>query len=52
MRYEVKDIIKFGMIFAIGIYDNKEKQFTAWQYDESERHIAESKCELMNCIYK
>lgn len=50
MRYEVKNIIKFGMIYNIGIYDNQKKEFTAFEFDETEMHLAVSRCELMNLL--
>jgi hypothetical protein len=50
LRYEVKEVSKFGMFFGFKIWDNKENAFLPFDFDEEERYEAESKCELKNAL--
>jgi hypothetical protein len=49
-RYTVKESVKFGMLFGYKIYDNKEKEFTPYEFDEEEKYRADSRCELLNAL--
>jgi hypothetical protein len=52
MRFKVKEVIKFGMLFGYIVFDTKENKKTPFEYDEDEKWRAESKCELLNALRK
>jgi hypothetical protein len=47
--YKVVEIVKFGMLFGYGVKDLEAGKII-FEYDETEKHLAESKCELKNAI--
>lgn len=47
--YKVVEIVKFGMLFGYGVKDLETGKII-FEYDETEKHLAESKCELKNAI--
>lgn len=49
-RYEVKKIVKFGLMCGYKIWDNKESKFLPWHFEEHEEYLAESKCKLKNAL--
>lgn len=51
-RFEVKEIIKFGMLFGYVVYDNQNNKKTVFEYDEDDKYKAESRAELMNALNK
>lgn len=49
-RYEVKKIVKFGLMCGYKIWDNKESKFLPWHFEEHEEYLAESRCKLKNAL--
>ena len=50
-RFEVRDVIKFGMLFGYVVHDNVTHKNTPYEYDEDDKWRANSKCELLNLRY-
>jgi hypothetical protein len=48
LRYEVKEVYKFGMFNGYKIWDNLEKEYLPFDFNEDEKYEADSKCELKN----
>ncbi len=51
-RFIVKEVCKFGMLFGYVVFDTVEKNDLPYEFDESEKPKAESKCALKNALNK
>jgi hypothetical protein len=50
-RFIVKEVCKFGMLFGYRVFDTIENTYLPFEFDEDEKHRAESRCELSNALY-
>ena len=50
-RFIVKEVCKFGMLFGYRVFDTLENTYLPFEFDEDEKHRAESRCELSNALY-
>lgn len=49
-RFVVKERVKFGLLFGYAVYDTVLNKKTPYEFDESEKYKADSKCELLNAL--
>jgi hypothetical protein len=49
-RYQIKDVVKFGMLFGYKIVDTKDFNETVYEYGEHELSKAQSRVNLMNLL--
>lgn len=49
-RFEVRQLIKFGLLMGYYIWDNKEQKALPYDFDEDEEDRANTKCELVNLL--
>lgn len=49
-RFEVRKIVKFGLMCGFKIYDTKTNKFLPWHFEEHEEYLADSKCDLKNAL--
>jgi hypothetical protein len=49
-RFVVKEVVKFGMIFGYIVFDTKENKRLPYDFNEDEKHKAETRAELSNAF--
>ena len=49
-RFIVKEVYKFGMLFGYRVFDTVENVNLPYEFDEDEKHRAETRCELSNTL--
>jgi hypothetical protein len=47
--FKVIELVKFGMLFGYGVKEIESGKII-FEFDELEKHLAESKCDLKNAL--
>jgi hypothetical protein len=48
--YVVVEIVKFGLLCGYKIKDTRNGRYLPYEFDDSQKHEAERKCELKNAL--
>lgn len=49
-RYTVEAIHKFGMLIGYKIFDNRERKYLPYEYDDDQKDKAATRAELSNAL--